>query len=227
MIRFWVSRLSRRRQRHRLAEGDQRRHLQRVLGRVQVGRGEFAVEPGAGTRGRWRGPRRAAGRRARRSGRSPARAPRAPRRSAAAPSSRTSPGRSRRSPPASTASAPGRRPSRRLPAGWAPAASGSSPLIRSCRRWTAASALSASALVPRKTVSWILAVRARRVKGWSPALVREHRAGVGERFQRPDQQRPLPVEEADRSLAVDAAGHRSARGEVVVRVAHWPSSQPV
>ena len=57
------------------------------------------------------------------------------------------------------------------PAGWGPAASASEPLIRSCRRWTAASALSASARVPRKTVSWILAVRARRVNGHSPDFV--------------------------------------------------------
>ena len=137
------------------------------------------------------------------------------RRSAAAPSSRTSPGRSRRSPPASTASAPGRRPSRRRRRGGRRPPRAASPLIRSCRRWTAASALSASARVPRKTVSWILAVRARRLNGRSAERGAQHRAGVGERLQRPDQQRPLAVEQADRALAVDAARHRAAGGEVV------------
>ena len=45
---------------------------------------------------------------------------------------------------------------------------------------------------------------------------REHRAGVGERFERPDQQRPLPVEQPDRALAVDPARHRAPRREVVL-----------
>jgi hypothetical protein len=34
----------------------------------------------------------------------------------------------------------------------------------------------------------------------------QHRARVGERLQRPDQQRPLPVEQADRAVAVDPPG---------------------
>ena len=58
-----------------------------------------------------------------------------------------------------------------MPAGCAPAASGSSPLIVSCRAWTFASASSASALVPSRTVSWILAVRARRLNGLFEARV--------------------------------------------------------
>ncbi len=33
----------------------------------------------------------------------------------------------------------------------------------------------------------------------------QHRAGVGERLQRSDQQRPLPIEQADRALAVHAS----------------------
>ena len=46
----------------------------------------------------------------------------------------------------------------------------------------------------------------------------QHRAGVGERLERADQQRPLAVEQADRALAVDHAGDRAAGREVVVGV---------
>jgi hypothetical protein len=35
----------------------------------------------------------------------------------------------------------------------------------------------------------------------------EHRAGVGERFQGADQQRPLPIEEANGPLAVNPPSH--------------------
>ena len=45
----------------------------------------------------------------------------------------------------------------------------------------------------------------------------QHRAGVGERLQGADQQRPLPVEQADRALAVHPARHRAAGREVVGR----------
>ena len=39
----------------------------------------------------------------------------------------------------------------------------------------------------------------------------QHRAGVGERFERADQQRPLPIEQADGAVAVDHAARPSAR----------------
>jgi hypothetical protein len=58
-----------------------------------------------------------------------------------------------------------------VPAGTLPASSGISPVTRSCRRWTKASALSASALVPKKIVSKTLAVWESRWKGFSLALV--------------------------------------------------------
>ena len=45
MMWFWTARLPRAARRDRLAEGDQRCHLQRVLGRVQLGRGELSLPP--------------------------------------------------------------------------------------------------------------------------------------------------------------------------------------
>ncbi len=58
-----------------------------------------------------------------------------------------------------------------MPAGKGPAASGSFPLTFSCSRRTLASAASASSRVPRKTVSWIFAVRASRSNGRFPDQV--------------------------------------------------------
>ncbi len=53
----------------------------------------------------------------------------------------------------------------------------------------------------------------------------QHRAGVSERLQCADQQRPLAVEQADGALAVHPPRHRAAGREVVVgivvAVRHW------
>ena len=50
MMWFWSAMLPRAGSRDRLPEGDKRRHLQRVLGRVQVGRGEFPSSQASNSR---------------------------------------------------------------------------------------------------------------------------------------------------------------------------------
>ena len=96
-----------------------------------------------------------------------------------------------------------------------PASSGISPRTRSCRRRTKARAPSASARVPKKIVSKTSAVWESRLEGLRLGVGVLGGSDEGERVERADHQRPLPVEEADGALGMDPAQDR-ALGEIAV-----------
>ena len=99
-----------------------------------------------------------------------------------------------------------------MPAGWAPAASGSSPLIRLVQAVDPGERL--VGLGPGAEEDRLLDLRGagEALEGLVAGRGAEHRAGVGERFERADQQRPLPVEQPDRALAVHHAAPSSGPG---------------
>ena len=95
-----------------------------------------------------------------------------------------------------------------VPAGTLPASSGISPRTRSCRRRTKASARSASALRAEEDRLEDLGGVGEPLEGLQLGVRVRGGADEGERVERPDHQRPLPVEETDRPLGMDPAQDR-------------------